>query len=120
VAGKFRLAAVLYDDEGVNKMLYSLKWSETKLTPVLDEVGQQLMRAADIMEQRSHARNTLVDEQGRVCVQGALQLAHPLHHDVDAILRFNAYTGYRWHTSFNRDHTKEECIAAMRAAAWHK
>ena len=108
-------------------MLYSPKWKnyqqigdEINPIPVLDEVGRQLMRAADIMEQRGHCREWLYDDRGRVCVQRAIQLAHPLEHDWQAVERFCAYTGYRFHTGYNKTHSKEECVAAMRAAAWHK
>lgn len=42
---------------------------------MLDEVGQGIMKAADIMVQRGMAKGVLQDPMGQVCIKGALGIA---------------------------------------------
>ena len=41
-----------------------------------DEANLLLLRAADLIEERGHAKSALEDEKGRLCALGALNLAH--------------------------------------------
>ena len=41
----------------------------------LDEVGQTLNKAADLIEQYGHAKFTVQDAEGRMCIQGAVYMA---------------------------------------------
>lgn len=41
----------------------------------LDEIGEILMRAADLIEERGHTKHVQVDEEGRLCLHGALSIA---------------------------------------------
>jgi hypothetical protein len=53
-------------------MLYDKRWDAK-----VEVTGWRglLLKAADILEQRGHTKNRLEDEQGRVCMGGALYKA---------------------------------------------
>ena len=102
-------------------MLYDKRWGRTKTKPV-DEVGKLLLRAADIIDERGHAKGTLEAEDGSVCALGALLVADEQAHSKTykaARLRLMARVGQYvsvWNNE--RDRTPTEVTQAMRAAAF--
>lgn len=82
-----------------------------------------LFDAADLIEERGWCQHTRQDESGAMCILGAISVAH----DGDAHSQWStgpagslmaSYLGTSpapWNNEFGR--TKEEVVAAMRAAA---
>lgn len=57
-------------------MLYDAKkWD--KQTPVVDEIGKVLLRAADIIQMRGWCQGDFTDSYRRVCAEEAILLACP-------------------------------------------
>ena len=41
----------------------------------LNDVGRTLLKAANLMDERGQAKHTVEDQQGRLCIQGAVYMA---------------------------------------------
>jgi hypothetical protein len=99
-------------------MLYDKKWDQ-KL-PQVDEVGRQLINAADYIEKHGWCQNTYWDEQGRVCALGAIRRANALTRDANdaafKMLRFLDGSVHGWNDAPGR--TKEEVVAVLRKVAY--
>jgi hypothetical protein len=113
-------------------MLYDPKWEERILVPASDW-RRVLLTAASIVRTRGLAKNTQEDEEGRVCIHGAISIA--LHGDIlggeshcEAGMRLCNYLAARgvpelrgmdgaayWNNEPAR--TAEEVIAALEGAA---
>jgi hypothetical protein len=87
----------------------------------LDETQKVLFDAADVVERRGHCKNKYMDDQGRVCLQGAIVAAAGMQlHAVTTRLRYylNLPPGMTTSDWNNRpERTSEEVVAALRGAA---
>jgi hypothetical protein len=89
----------------------------------LDETGKLFLKAAALIEDRGLARGVAQDSRGRLCIVGALNLAHGGEaHDSSCPLRtferFQDATGQMLRTwNDQRGRTKEEVVAKLRAVA---
>ncbi len=109
-------------------MLYDPKWEKPAVE--LTDWQRLLLKAAEIIEQRGHAKDALCDDRGAVCLLGALNVAAtgiPTTSDkrrspaLDAMGRHLGFTGMvamelvDWNNSPER--TASDVTSAMRAAA---
>ena len=107
-------------------MLYDKKWNqEVKV----DEVGELLLKAADVVERKGWCQCRLRTPSGRVCVMGAVLVAHG--EDIEtpfydhpywldkAMGRIQNVTN-RWPPEWNDQggRTAEEVVSVLRQAAY--
>jgi hypothetical protein len=88
-------------------------------------VRDLLLRAAALMEERGHASRVIEDDRGRVCLLGALSLAHSgsafnsFGIDYPGCARALGFDtigrAVEWNNALGR--TKDEVVSALRAAA---
>ncbi len=119
-------------------MLYNKHW-DTKVEPVLDEVGQIMWKAADYLETHKWGKGDFILANGAVCLMGALMkietgnvysyYKNSVKHEGNmcpiadmAIIRIQEYLKlthqgdvYEWNDDDNR--RKSEVIAVLRDAA---
>lgn len=94
----------------------------------LEPWRELLLRAADIMERRGHCRGDYEDADGRVCLQGALRVAHqghakwlpsvsntPIRNAAHALSLSLGSPSFIWNDEPGR--TQAEAVAALRGAA---
>jgi len=95
-------------------------------TPVktLEPWRQNMLDAADLIEQRGHAKNILEDSNGSLCFVGALSMAVTGYSDaidlrvgigIQKMFPFIGQNPVDWNNAPER--TKEEVVSAMRACA---
>lgn len=98
---------------------------ESIVKSLVDETGQVLLDAADYIERHGWCQYIVEDNQGRVCIGGAISAAASNSDQDDlyvyALVRLDKYLhSYKlvpfWNDTPGR--TKEEVIAALRAAAY--
>lgn len=96
-------------------MLFDPKWKETEV----DETGQLLLRAADYMQKHGWCVGGFENAKGEVCIFGAIMKTGGRY--TDASWRLNCYLDEH-STSWNDIvcQSKEQAVAALRAAAYHK
>lgn len=87
-------------------------------TPDLDEVGQCLMDAADILRKHGWCQRALCDDVGRYCALGAISAAgtNALNLTTGVLAK---HLGIVWISEWNNapERTAEEVIAALEDAA---
>ncbi len=89
----------------------------------LDEIGKELWKAADYIEEHGWCRGTLKKEDGRVCIVGAINAAGRFHSECEHRLYFflrekmlNLTFGVvSWNDKICK--SKDEAVAALREAA---
>lgn len=104
-------------------MLYDPKW-ETKKADTVEPWREVLLRAAELIQVRGHAKYALENKQGNLCVVGALCLAatgNSYSHNAastDALIRMDAACNGDV-LKFNNapDRTIGEVIVALRNCA---
>jgi len=91
--------------------------------PELDDVGTLLLRAADELNRRNHYRgpNSLeVKGDNNICMLMAINLAAGSHGKTSqAADRVRSYIGTSQLSDWNDSHSKSECVAALREAAYN-
>lgn len=113
-------------------MLFDPKWGKPAKVKPVEKWRVLLLKAAETIEKRGHCKNVLQDARGRVCVNGALLIAHfsdATFRDMNfpdptwgtAMFRLKTVTGCylddiaAWNNAKAR--TKDEVVSALRAAA---
>lgn len=110
-------------------MLYDPKWQKPKIE--LADWQKLLLDAASILEQRGHTKRRLCDDEGRVCLIGALNVAASGHHLRASPARSAAIAALARHLGFFKsdagptlvgwnnsdERTIHDVTAAMREAA---
>lgn len=101
-------------------MLYNPEWQRKTAKPVL-------LKAAALIEEKGHAKYTVQDSNGRVCMYGAVTKAITgdamVTGDTDIVGFLSLKMGGREDLgvgvicAFNDRHTKEECVAKLKEIA---
>ena len=102
-------------------MLYDTKWDQQ--VKVVDELGQIMLKAADLLEKDGWCQHHLSNNEGAHCVRGALMEFGSAYVVLQAEQRLKAigipcddwYGIVSWNNAPER--TAEEVINALRAAA---
>jgi hypothetical protein len=115
-------------------MLYDKKWDKIEVAPV-EQWRLDLLKAADLIEQRGHARWMLEDCEGKLCIGGAINFV--VTGQADWLMSNNGLLYYnmpdrvcimrsRLHCACggdlvnwnnHRDRTKAEVVAKLREVA---
>src|SRR5690349_9015382 len=95
-------------------MLYDKRWE-------LDEVGKQIMSAADYMESHGWCRDIFDNPEGAVCIMGALFAASAapvisVHYSSHRIRNSLGCSITWWNDNICQ--SKEQAVATLRAAAF--
>jgi len=105
-------------------MLYDKRWDAKLKTTEIEPWRKALLDAADLIEQRGHAKKTLEDIDGSLCMGGAISMAitgksFGLHPDMmEAYCALHDFCGGSFVTYNNApERTASEVIATLRACA---
>lgn len=98
-------------------MLYDERWDRK---PAVDECGQMLLRAADYIEEHGWCQHKLKDDEGRVCLLGAIWKVDGeglnFMPRVDRAAGVDAGGLISWNNALGR--TKQEVVDVLRRAAY--
>jgi len=98
-------------------------WDPSKDKPIVDKTGECYLKAIEIIEQKGWCQGKLMNNQGEVCMAGAIQMAtyQSVALQGKALKLMHKTLGTlisRWNDAPER--TKDEVIAKLREIAYAK
>ncbi|SRR5258706_1739766 len=95
-------------------------WDPSKDKPIVDEIGKCYLKAIEVLEQRGWCKGKLINDQGQVCMAGAIQIAtcnsYTLQRKALTLMHLTLGMISRWNDAPER--TKDEVIAKLKEAAY--
>ncbi|SRR5258706_12465283 len=96
-------------------------WDPNKDKKMVDEIGECYLKAIEVIEQRGWCQGRLMDNQGKLCIVGAIQMTNAPYNTKNYALRLLHRTlGLAGHWNDAPERTKGEVIAKLKEIAYAK